>query len=102
MTGSLVNLTTDWRLELVDTQGKEVWSLEIVSGEASHAVMQGKRNFVIFGSEKLKESFDHPNDTFLLGQSLRCGEGPIMLVILMMGITLPLLETGWCSMRQIG
>ncbi|KAF4359202.1 hypothetical protein F8388_005311 [Cannabis sativa] len=73
--GSQVNLTADRGLVLVDPQGKEVWSSEIVSGEASHAVMQDEGNFVIFGSEKLWESFDHPSDTLLPGQSLSRGEG---------------------------
>uniref|UniRef100_A0A803R797 Receptor-like serine/threonine-protein kinase n=2 Tax=Cannabis sativa TaxID=3483 RepID=A0A803R797_CANSA len=77
--GSQVSLTADRGLVLLDPQGKEVWSSEIVSGEASHAVMEDKGNFVIYEgnseSEKLWESFDHPSDTLLPGQSLNRGEG---------------------------
>ncbi|XP_030504434.2 G-type lectin S-receptor-like serine/threonine-protein kinase LECRK3 [Cannabis sativa] len=77
--GSQVSLTADRGLVLVDPQGKEVWSSKIVSGEASHAVMGDEGNFVIFegsnGDKKLWESFDHPSDTLLPGQSLNRGEG---------------------------
>uniref|UniRef100_A0A803PX27 Bulb-type lectin domain-containing protein n=1 Tax=Cannabis sativa TaxID=3483 RepID=A0A803PX27_CANSA len=77
--GSQVSLTADQGLVLVDPQGKEVWSSKIVSGEASHAVMGDEGNFVIFegsnGDKKLWESFDHPSDTLLPGQSLNRGEG---------------------------
>ncbi|KAF4359203.1 hypothetical protein F8388_005312 [Cannabis sativa] len=80
--GSQVSLTADRGLVLLDPQGKEVWSSEIVSGEASHAVMEDKGNFVIYEgnseSEKLWESFDHRVIRFLPGQSLNRGEGTSM------------------------
>ncbi|KAM6578975.1 hypothetical protein CsatB_030812 [Cannabis sativa] len=73
--GSRVSLTADRGLVLVDPQGKEIWSSEIVRGDTSHAIMEDKGNFVIFGSNKIWESFDHPSDTLLPGQSLNRGEG---------------------------
>ncbi|XP_062083915.1 G-type lectin S-receptor-like serine/threonine-protein kinase RLK1 [Humulus lupulus] len=76
--GSRVSLTADRGLLLADPQGQELWSSEIIGGDASHAVMGDDGNMVIFeenGSGKLWESFDHPSDTLLPGQSMSRGEG---------------------------
>ncbi|XP_074349809.1 G-type lectin S-receptor-like serine/threonine-protein kinase RLK1 [Apium graveolens] len=70
--GSKVQLTTDRGLVLTDTQGKELWRSEPLSGTASRGVFNDTGNFMIFGSSwtKLWDSFSNPIDTLLPAQTM--------------------------------
>ena len=75
--GSRVSLAADRGLVLADPQGKELWSSETVGRSASYAVMGDDGNMVIFqenGSVKVWESFGHPTDTLLPGQTMSRGQ----------------------------
>ncbi|GMN26577.1 hypothetical protein TIFTF001_001351 [Ficus carica] len=74
-TGSKVSLTSDRGLVLTDTQGKELWTSDIVVGDVYKGVMTDQGNFQLQdrSSETLWQSFDHPTDTILPSQVIDRG-----------------------------
>ncbi|KAL5976073.1 hypothetical protein ACLOJK_020403 [Asimina triloba] len=74
--GSKAELTTDGRLVLVDSQGKQAWAAEPINGTVSSAAMLDTGNFVLLGKDTAAiawQSFDYPTDTILPSQTLRLG-----------------------------
>ena len=70
---SKLQLTADRGLVLTNPQGTEIWKSGVSVGNAAKAVMNDTGNFIIqnSGAENLWQSFDHPTDTLLPGQTLR-------------------------------
>ncbi|XP_010265867.1 PREDICTED: G-type lectin S-receptor-like serine/threonine-protein kinase LECRK3 [Nelumbo nucifera] len=74
--GSKIELTTDGRLVLNDSQGREVWNASLINMErASYAAMLDSGNFVLANqnSTSIWETFDIPTDTILPTQTLNKG-----------------------------
>ncbi|KAG8661094.1 hypothetical protein MANES_02G210560v8 [Manihot esculenta] len=72
---SKLELTADRGLVLTSPQGAEIWKSGINLGEASNGFMNDTGNFIVSNSssEILWQSFDHPTDTLLPGQTLERG-----------------------------
>ncbi|XP_074586374.1 G-type lectin S-receptor-like serine/threonine-protein kinase LECRK1 [Curcuma longa] len=70
-----LELKTDGRLVLTDAQNRVLWNTTGVSDDVSHAAMLDDGNFVLAGPDgSLRwQSFEHPTDTLLPGQSLLPG-----------------------------
>ncbi|WCJ36975.1 G-type lectin S-receptor-like serine/threonine-protein kinase RLK1 [Euphorbia peplus] len=70
-----VELTSDRGLVLTNPQGVEIWRSGISMGEATYSLMNDTGNFVVkdTADETLWQSFEHPRDTLLPGQTLERG-----------------------------
>ncbi|XP_021728894.1 G-type lectin S-receptor-like serine/threonine-protein kinase LECRK3 [Chenopodium quinoa] len=75
--GSSVKITADTGLVLTDPQGNNLWNtsneLRVDGGRVSYGFMNDTGNFALKGSSNsipVWQSFDHPTDTLLPGQSL--------------------------------
>ncbi|KAG6493484.1 G-type lectin S-receptor-like serine/threonine-protein kinase LECRK4 [Zingiber officinale] len=70
-----LELKTDGRLVLTDAQNRILWNSSGVSDDVSHAAMLDDGNFILAGPDGSPrwQSFQHPTDTLLPGQSLLPG-----------------------------
>ncbi|WCJ36979.1 G-type lectin S-receptor-like serine/threonine-protein kinase LECRK3 [Euphorbia peplus] len=72
---SVLELTSDRGLVLTGPQGEEIWRSGISMGEAAYGLMNDTGNFMVESNaaETLWQSFEHPRDTLLPGQTLERG-----------------------------
>ncbi|KAJ9145802.1 hypothetical protein P3X46_028137 [Hevea brasiliensis] len=70
---SKLELTADRGLVLTSPQGTEIWKSDVNLGDAENGFMNDTGNLILSNSasEILWQSFDHPTDTLLPGQTLK-------------------------------
>ncbi|KAM0933696.1 putative non-specific serine/threonine protein kinase [Dioscorea sansibarensis] len=66
-------------LVLMDSEGKDIWSSDKSNETVIGLSFSGRPNLILFNSSNgtIWQSFDHPTDTLLPGQVLRCGQSLI-------------------------
>lgn len=74
--GAILNFTRDGDLLLYDSNGSIVWSTDTIGKQVASMRLDIMGNLVLSDkmSSSIWQSFDHPTDTLMLGQSLCFGK----------------------------